>query len=255
MELGWDEFESRIFVKTGADRVLLKTLDHRTLRGRPIIIGTATDPYQPAEVKYGLTRKLLEVFGEAQGLSISINTKSSLAKRDVSLFRRVAARNDLRVNISLISMDERLLRGLEPRASSPKARLEALRQISAAGIPSGLFMMPIIPGLTDSLNTLESVVREALQHGAQYLCSSILFLRKSSQLIFHTYLQDNHPELCYRYQELFAGRREVSQSYRRVVQTRVNALKEKYGFPETLPDRWRAPVEPSSVQLQLEGVA
>lgn len=233
LELDWREFETRIFVKLGAERVLLKSLNPGMIGSRPIVIGTATDPYQPAEGHYRVTRRILEVFTHTEGLTISVNTKSSLVKRDIDLFSKISQRNDFRVNISLISMDKRLLRALEPKASAPGARLEALRTLSSAGIQVGIFLMPVVPGLTDSLRSLESVVRASRENGALFLSSNCLFLRESSRPAFSRYLMEHHPGLFFRFRNFFAKGGEVSEDYRRVIATRVRLLKQKYGFAES----------------------
>ncbi len=161
MNLDWEAFENRIFVKTSAPRILMRTLDCDKLRGKHIAIGTATDPYQPAEARFLITRKLLEVFSQVKGLTISITTKSALFRRDLDLFLKIAEHNRFRINLSLISLNARLLRLLEPKASSPESRLASLKMVSDAGISTAVFIMPILPALTDGLKTLESVVRAA----------------------------------------------------------------------------------------------
>lgn len=231
MELPWEEFEKKIFVKKEAPKVLARTLDERKLRGKHIALGTATDPYQPAEAQFRLTQRLLEVFSHARGLSLSITTKSSLVKRDIPLFQRVSERNDFQINISLISLDEELLRRLEPKASRPQARLAALREITDSGIRAGIFMMPIIPALTDSPRNLESVVRAARQNGAHYLGTNMLFLRQSSRKIFFDFLRRNHPELYALYRRVYGRRAHVSEAYRKRISQLLAHLREQYGFP------------------------
>jgi DNA repair photolyase len=135
MELDGSEFEKKIFLKRQGAKVLLRSLDSRKISARHIVIGTATDPYQPAEAKFFLTRQLLEVFSQARNLSLSMTTKSSLVKRDIPLFQEIARNNSFQVNISLISLDARFLADIEPKASHPEARLAVLREITEAGAP------------------------------------------------------------------------------------------------------------------------
>ncbi len=139
------------------------------MRGKSITIGSATDPYQHAEAHFRLTQGLLRVFAQTRGLTLSITTKSALVKRDIHLFRTISEHNDFRVNISLISLDKRLVRTLEPKYSQPAARLEALQKITAAGVRAGIFLMPILPVNTDSGENLDSVISAAYRNGAQYV--------------------------------------------------------------------------------------
>ncbi|MGZ6242036.1 MAG: radical SAM protein, partial [Candidatus Binataceae bacterium] len=143
------DFERRIFVKRMAAQVLSHTLSRTPLGSDPIAIGTATDPYQPAERKYGLTRSMLEVFAQLGGLDLSITTKSALVVRDLDLLCAINSRSKISVNFSLMTLNRRLQRTLEPRAPRPQLRLRALAELSRAGIRCNLLMMPVIPGLTD----------------------------------------------------------------------------------------------------------
>ena len=235
MELDGSEFEKKIFLKRQSAQVLLRSLDPGKIAGRHIAIGTATDPYQPAEARFFVTRQLLEVFAQARNLSLSITTKSSLVKRDISLFREIARNNHLQVNISLISLDEKFLADLEPKASHPEARLAALKEITQAGIRAGIFMMPILPGITDSPESLESVVRAAKRNGAHYLGSNILFLKESAKKPFYEFLRRKRPDMYRRYRRTYGARSYMPWDYQRRVTTLVRALKEKYGFDSGLP--------------------
>ncbi len=142
------DFERRIFVKRMAAEVLARTLSRTPIGSDQIAIGTATDPYQPAERKFGLTRSMLEVFAQLGGLDLSITTKSGLITRDLDLLKAINSRSRLSVNFSLITLNRRLQRILEPRAPRPSLRLRALKELREAGIRCHLLMMPMIPGLT-----------------------------------------------------------------------------------------------------------
>src|ERR1700732_3342272 len=144
------DFERRIFVKRMAAQVLSHTLARTPIGSDPIAIGTATDPYQPAERKFGLTRSMLEVFAQLGGLDLSITTKSGLITRDLDLLKAINSRSRLLVNFSLITLNRKLQRILEPRAPRPSLRLRALKELREAGIRCHLLMMPMIPGLTDN---------------------------------------------------------------------------------------------------------
>ena len=235
MELDGSQFEKKIFLKRQGAKVLLRSLDPGKIAGRYIAIGTSTDPYQPVEARFFLTRQLLEVFAQVRNLSLSITTKSSLVKRDILLFQEIARNNQLQVNISLISLDENFLADLEPKASHPQARLAALKEITEAGIRAGIFMMPILPGITDSAENLESVVRAAERNGAHYLGSNILFLRDSARKNFYEFLRRKRPDMHRRYRRTYGTRSYMSRDYQRRVTTLVRSLKEKYGFDRESP--------------------
>src|SRR5439155_15914981 len=126
---------------------------------------TATDPYQPAERRFRVTRSILEVLAEHPDLSIGIISKSPLITRDVDVLRRIARHSDLSVHISLITLDRDLARRLEPRAPTPEARLRALRRLRAAGISASVNVMPVLPGITDGREQLDELIRVVADAG------------------------------------------------------------------------------------------
>src|SRR5580700_6560376 len=137
------DFERRIFVKRMAAEVLARTLSRTPIGDDSIAIGTATDPYQPAERQYGLTRAMLEIFAQLSGLDLSITTKSTLIARDVDLLTRINQRSKISVNFSCITLNPRLARVLEPRAPRPELRMRTLAALSKAGIECNVLMMPM----------------------------------------------------------------------------------------------------------------
>src|SRR5574341_259056 len=145
----WEEFEEKIYVKRDAARILVRELTPERLSGQSIALGTATDPYQPAERRYGVTRSLLGVMALARDLSFSITTKSDLVTRDIDLLRRIADRSSVQVNITVTTLDRRLARILEFRAPTPDLRLKALQALRRAGIVAGINIAPIMPDITD----------------------------------------------------------------------------------------------------------
>ena len=149
MEMAPEDFEDKIYAKAAARHLLRQELG-RIDRKDGIAIGTATDPYQPAERRYGRTRAILEVFARERGRRLAITTKSDLVARDVDLLREIARANILGVNMTVTTLDEKLARALEPRAPRPELRLQAVRRLRAAGICVAVFPNPIMPGLTDS---------------------------------------------------------------------------------------------------------
>src|SRR3954454_20769838 len=171
----WLAFERNIFVKRNAPEVLSRTLRFgsdrhlKLLSGESIVIGTATDPYQPAERRYRVTRGLLEVLADHPGLSVCIITKSPLITRDIDLLRRINRISSLTVHLSLITLDRELARKLEPRAPTPEARVRALARLRDADIETGINVMPVLPAITDHPDQLEALVRAVSAHGASYV--------------------------------------------------------------------------------------
>ena len=145
MELDGNEFESKIYVKQDAGPLAGRDLANEKIWGEHIAIGTATDPYQPAEREFGATRAILEQMAEREGLNVSITTKSDQVLRDIDLLKRIAQRSTLAVNLSVTTLRTRLARLLEPRAPRPDLRLEAVRALREAGIAAGGLAMPIVP--------------------------------------------------------------------------------------------------------------
>src|SRR6202171_6112214 len=174
------DFERRIFVKRMAAEVLARTLSRTPIGADQIAIGTATDPYQPAERKYGLTRSMLEVFAQLPGLNLSITTKSSLIVRDLALLRKINRRSKLSVNFSLITLDRKLQRILEPRAPRPGLRLRALFELARAGVRCNVLLMAMIPGLTDDPASIENVIRGARRANASGVWWRSLFLKPAA---------------------------------------------------------------------------
>src|SRR5579864_2421023 len=161
------EFEDRIYAKAAPAELLRQELK-RIPKRESIAIGTATDPYQPAERRYERTRAILQVFAAERGRRISITTKSDLVARDLDLHLEIARGNVLDINITITTLDADLARLLEPRAPRPDLRLAALRKLSEAGITAGVFPNPVMPAITDGDENLEGIARAASESGAQY---------------------------------------------------------------------------------------
>jgi len=233
---GWEAFERRILVKEGAELVLDGTLARAARRGRlagrPIVIGTATDPYQPAERRFGLTRRILETLARHRGsaLSIAVITKSPLVTRDLALLQQLSERHDVSVNVSLATLDTLLLRKLEPRSPAPRARLRALAQLSAAGIETGLFIAPIIPKLTDGRRDLFRLVEAARGAGAKYVMGSTLRLGPAARRRFLPHLEHVFPELADRYRRHYARGAGAAAAYQDAVADRLAEAQIAAGF-------------------------
>jgi DNA repair photolyase len=242
----WLDFERRILVKTEAPAVLARTLDPARLDGCSIVIGTATDPYQPAERRFQLTRRLLETLLAWRGLSIGLITKSPLVVRDVDLLRALAERHEVSVNISLATVDARLARRLEPRSPVPRARLRALRRLTEAGIHAGLLAAPILPCLTDGRAALSALMAAAKEAGARYAVGMALRLGPAARRRFLPFLAEQFPHLADRYERHYARRQNAGWSYQAALMSRLVDLQRRHGFPVT--DGMRR-------ERQLKGVA
>jgi DNA repair photolyase len=233
----WLAFERRIFVKRNAAEVLRKTLRDRSAsagavqRSEPIVIGTATDPYQPAERTFRVTRGILEVLCEARRLRLTIITKSPLITRDVDLLVRLAERSTLTVHLSLITLDRELARRIEPRAPTPESRLRALRRLSAAGIEAGVNIMPVLPGLTDRPDALAALVRRVAAEGATHVNPSALRLRATARKRYLPFLAEEFPALAQRYAAAYANSHEMTPAYREGLRQFMKRVCAEVGIP------------------------
>jgi DNA repair photolyase len=254
----WLAFERRILVKENAAEALRKTLRQGSQRhaglisGETIVIGTATDPYQPAERRFRITRSILEVLAEHPGLRIRIISKSPLVTRDVDVMRRIVRHSSLHVHISLISTDRELARKIEPRAPTPDARLRAIRRLREAGIDVGVNVMPILPGITDAPEQLDHLVREIAATNATHISASALHLQASARHRFFPFVAQEFPELLDRYQATYGHSRFAGDSYREGLRRAMTRLCARHGVRFHRFEADDDPVEmPSLDQLEL----
>ena len=232
--LGLDDpaaFETEVFAKTDAPERLMQQLGRGDYTGRRIAIGTVTDPYQPAERRLMLTRRLLEVLGHARGLRLSLTTKSDLVVRDADLLEELSRRHDVTVNMTVVTVDNDLARRLEPRAPRPDLRLAAVRRLNARGIRAGVFAMPILPGITDGVSGLEALFDAASRAGARFLCASPLFVRDGTRPVLFDFLRVEFPDLLPRYQRVFERSAYLPESYRKALAERLAPLRERFELP------------------------
>ena len=241
MDLDSADFERKIYVKQDCGPLAGRDLATEKVQGEHIAIGTATDPYQPAEREYGATRAILEQMVPRKGLSVSITTKSNQVVRDLDLLLRIAEHSNVHVNLSITTLRRRLARMLEPRAPRPDLRLAAVRELRNAGIPAGVLAMPVLPGLTDSEADLDSLARGASEAGAQWFAASVVFLMPAAQKQFLPFLEAKFPKLVRRYREWYKRSNYAPEAYRREISARVAALRKKYnlGSRPAEPDQQR----------------
>ncbi len=247
--LGLDDpvaFEKRIFVKDDLAPALARDLDRRVAPGHRIALGTATDPYQPAERVHQVTRACLQVMARraagGRPLRLSITTKSDLVLRDLDLLRVLARHGSLHVNVSITTLDRRLARLLEPRAPTPERRLRVVRVLAAEGIETGVFLMPVLPGLTDDPGALEHVVARAAECGARYLVHQVAFLREPTRSFWLDRVGRDFPALLERYRRWYAGGAHADGDLRAAVARRVSRSRRRHGLAESPTDA--APPDP-----------
>ena len=248
------DFEQKIFIKQHAAELLRQELRH-VKPGEEIAIGTATDPYQPAERRFEITRAILEEFSRHPGFQIGIVTKSNLVVRDADLLRAVGAHNKVFVNITITTLNTDLARILEPRAPRPDLRLEAVRKLTEAGVPAGVICAPVLPGITDSPKDLEALVRAVANAGGKYIFANSLFLKPCSAAVFMPFLEKEFPQLVESYRERFKDRAFISTPYRKRLSQLMARLRQKYGI-RTDYDRYSERSQPvpraeTGEQLQL----
>jgi DNA repair photolyase len=223
------DFERKIFVKQQAAALLQSELK-KVKRGEEIAIGTATDPYQPAERHFEITRAILEELARHSGLEIGIVTKSNLVTRDAEILRRVGEHNRIFVNVTVTTMDAELARKLEPRAPRPDLRLEAVRQLNLAGVDAGVICAPVLPEITDRPCDLEALVKAASEAGAKYIFANPLFLKPCSAAIFMPFLAEHFPDLVDNYKRRYARRAFLPKGYAERFSRLMGALRRKYGI-------------------------
>lgn len=250
MELRDDlDFERKIYVKQHTAWLLRQEL--KQVRDKEsIAIGTATDPYQPAERKFGITRSIMEEFARHEGLTIGLVTKSDLILRDLDLLRAISEKNRLSVHVTVTTLKTDLARILEPRAPRPDLRFKAVQKLVETGIRTGVNCAPVLPGITDAPADLESVVRAAAGAKAMFVSAGPLFLKPCSAKIFLPFLQENFPQLVTMYQQRYSDRSFLPVEYRRRISTLVKKYCSKHEIG-TRDETFRTQTVPQSQLTQL----
>ena len=228
------EFERKIYVKQHTSELLRRDLK-RVKPGEGIALGTATDPYQPAERRYEVTRSILEEFVRHSGFELGIVTKSNLIVRDLDLLREFSQNNTLSVHITITTLNDELARILEPRAPRPDLRMDAVRQLSAAGISVGVSCSPVLPGITDSPADLEAVIRAGAAAGARHIFGGPLFLKPCSAAVFLPFLERSFPRLVENYRARYKERSFLPPSYGKRIAQLIASLRQKYGIKRADP--------------------
>lgn len=214
------DFENKIFVKVNLPEVLREELRRPVWKREPVVVGTATDCYQPAEGHYRLTRRTLEALRDHYNPT-EIITKGTMILRDVDILAELARRADCSVNISITTVDEDLWKRLEPGTPRPIKRLEAMRELVRAGVNAGVLMAPCVPGITTRAGVLERVLEAAAKYEARYVCHGPLRLAPGTREWFLDFVQREYPQLYEGYLRLYSRGAHASKDYVAKLATRV----------------------------------
>jgi DNA repair photolyase len=244
----WDgRYGASIRVKTNVAEVLRRELTRRSWQREVVAVGAATDPYQPAEGRYRLTRACIEAFAEAES-PFSIITRGPLIVRDIDVLAEAARSARVSVTFSVPTLDHEIWSRTEPGTAPPRQRLRALSRLVEAGIEAGVGIAPILPGLSDRPELLAEVVREARAAGATGIWANLLYLRPGTREHFLTALERDWPELLPDYERLYERNAYLPRRATEPVRERVRALARENG----VRDRRRVRLEPPSPAEQLQ---
>jgi DNA repair photolyase len=236
-----EQFEQMIYAKQFDPRAFRRELSRIPVKDG-IALGTATDPYQPAERRYEITRKILSVFAGEQGRTLSITTKSDLVARDAELLALAASRNIVHVSLTITTIDEALARLLEPYAPCPSLRIKAISTLSAAGVRVVVSHSPVMPLINDSRRNMEGVAAAAADAGASYMYGGVLFLKPCAQKAFFPFLEARFPNLLRRYRQRYENSPFLRGRYPELIAERLQQVRAKYGLTRKIsdyvPDSW-----------------
>ena len=228
------DFASTVFVKTNLPEVLRAELARPAWRNERVAIGTATDPYQPCEGRYRLTRAALEAFRQ-RGTPITVVTKSTLVLRDVDVLAAMARETQVTVQFSIITLDPAVWRQVEPGTPPPAKRLDVLRRLVDAGVPCGVFLAPILPGITDAEDAIEAVFAAAREAGAGSVWTSPLRLAPLVKEHYYGFVREAFPALLPRYERAY-DRADVTDAYQAAMRTRLDRIRSRHGYDRPDPE-------------------
>jgi DNA repair photolyase len=241
------DFDSNVEVRVNIADLLRRELRRR--REGSLAIGTATDPYQPIEGKYQLTRRCLEALVDYP-MPTTIVTKGPLVVRDIDVLKKLDQKTELTVYFSVPCVDEEIVRKTDPGTAPARQRLRALRMLRDAGLDAAVLCMPVLPGISDSEASLDAAARAASEAGATGFRHRPLKIDVEIQKYYKDFLATEFPVLVPRYAELFRGGAHPTKDYERELEERVRRVRARYEFRER-PPQPVGPREPETVQLQL----
>jgi DNA repair photolyase len=222
-------FETEIYAKDWDPRAFQEELKS-VKPGQVIGLGTATDPYQPAERKFGRTRQVVEALTGLRGVSVFVTTKSDLVSRDAALFAAISKHNEVRISISVTTTNRNLARLIEPYAPRPDLRLKAVMELAGAGVAVGVIASPILPLITDSEKNLFAVAESAKAAGARYLGANLLFLQPAAQRVFFPFLAEKFPSHLARYEKNFQAGAYLKGAYPKRIGELLNDIRRRVGI-------------------------
>ena len=244
-----DDFNNLVLVKQGAAAVLRRELQRPSWRRELVMLGTSVDPWQPVEAKHRITRSILRVLRDL-GNPMGALTKSTLVTRDTDLLSELAQMAAVRINFSVGTLDEAVWRLAEPGTPHPMRRIEAMGALVRAGVPAGIMLAPIMPGLTDSEASIDGVVRAAAEHGAYFVHPVVLHLRPGTKEWFMPWLRHAFPALVGPYERLYPGRYGYTpDGYQDHVRALVQASLERWGVGDRAPEAAERPVGGQQVMV------
>jgi len=243
------QFERKIFAKHFEAAKFREEL-RRLPVGETVALGTATDPYQPAERRYRVTRAILEVFASTEGLRLGITTKSDLIARDIDVLREIMRRHYVSVHMTVTTTDRDLARLIEPMAPRPDLRLGAVRKLRAAGIRASVFCAPVMPLINDSDPSLDALAKAAARAGSCGFGGNVLFLKPCSKQVFLPFVDEHFPQLARKYHERYDRLAYLKGEYPAMIQERIERIRQRYGFDRRVeqgePELW-----PRDEQMEL----
>ena len=240
-----EDFDRRIVVKVNAVERLGGELSARRWAGHHIAMGTNTDPYQRCEGKYHLTQGVVRVLGDAAN-PFSILTKSTLIVRDIDLLARAARRTRVRADLSIATLDESVWRMTEPGTPNPRRRVDAVRRLNEAGVPCGVLIAPVLPGLSDADDQLEAVVTACVEAGAVSVSTVGLHLRPGVKEHYLSWLSRARPDLVALYEQRYGRRAYLPPADQRTLAARVQRLVARVRGPSG--SAFHVPVEAEAIE-------
>ena len=245
-----DRYGSSVRVKVNIAEVLRFELARPTWKRELVVIGAATDPYQPAEGRYRLTRACIEVLAAARN-PIGLITRGPLIVRDIDVLAEASRRAEVTVSFSVPTLDEQVWRRTEPGTAPPRQRLRALKMLVDAGIKAGVGLAPVLPGISDHPHQLTEVVRAARAAGATHVWASLLYLKPGTREHFLEHLARHWPEELERYERLYASSAYVRRPVSAPVMERVAELKRRFGVADRREHALRPPPEPVQMAIAI----
>ncbi len=245
-----DRYGTSIRVKTNVADVLRRELARASWEHEHVAVGAATDPYQPAEGRYELTRACLEAFRDAAN-PFSIITRGPMIVRDLDVLVEASRRASVSVTFSVPTVDEEVWKRTEPSTAHPRQRLKAVKTLVDAGVKASVGMAPILPGISDRPEQLRAVVRAAREAGATGIWANLLFLRPGTREHFLAHLAEDWPEQLPLYEEIYAGRAYLGADLIKPVRAEVSRLAREYEIGDRRSRRLAPPPEPEQLSLGL----